>query len=341
MLTSDDFLSLKDEIKYQLYKSSQEEIQYLRTVISNLSINCTYQSQPESEIQQNQYEHSEPTFDSNLSKSNRTNWTDNKNQRIPTPSNNQIQTRGIISRSSNNINSELNNHQSESRPRHLAIPKEGNIEAIVIGDSITNRINGNQIGEAVIARGFGGHTVKSLLDRTTNTRPRKIKHVSIFIGVNDCMSESFDVKEVAGYYEKLIYTVSHKFSPEIINLCTITPLGAFRKDLNSNVTKMNTKIKSFTTSIKDLTNTKLTVTDIYHVFNQNNGYLSSDGLHPSEKGVTALVETFRAVLDENGLQTADCEITVRPKMPRYPKGNQQQEIMQYFKKGFDYFANIK
>ena len=50
------------------------------------------------------------------------------------------------------------------------------------------------------------------------------------IGANDCMSENFDIKDTTGVYEKLIYTVAHKFSPKIITLCTVTQLGAFRRD---------------------------------------------------------------------------------------------------------------
>ena len=342
MLTSDDFLSLKDDVKFQLYKAGQEEIKYLRTIVANLSNNIQMQNE-QNEEQHGQIAPTNGTVNSNFSKFSDVNQTaDNKHQRPAGPNNLQIQTRGISNRATINGNvNPLNSAQQENRPQHLALPKEGNVEALVIGDSITNRINGHQIGEAVIARGFGGHTVKSLLERTANTRPRKVKQVNIFIGVNDCLSDNFDVKEVAGHYEKLIYTVSHKFSPENINLCTITPLGAFRKDLNSNVTKMNNKIKSFATGIKDLTNVKLTITDIYQIFTQNSGLLSTDGLHPSEKGVTALVNAFREVLQDNGLEAANCEITVRPKITRDNRPNQQQEIVHYFRKGLEFFANYK
>ena len=53
------------------------------------------------------------------------------------------------------------------------------------------------------------------------------------------MSAEFNIKEVSINYEKLIYTVSHKFSPEILTLCRVNPLGSFRKDQNDIVTKLN------------------------------------------------------------------------------------------------------
>ena len=166
MLTSDDFLSLKKDVKFQLYQAGQEEIKYLRTIVANLSNNV----QMHKEEQHEQLTPTNGAINSNFSKIPNVNQSaDNKNQRPAGPNKLQIQTRGISNRAiiNGNVNP-MNSAQQENRPQHLALPKEGNVEALVIGDSITNRINGHQIGEAVIARGFGGHTVKLLLERTAN-----------------------------------------------------------------------------------------------------------------------------------------------------------------------------
>ena len=84
----------------------------------------------------------------------------------------------------------------------------------------------------MLARGFGGHKISALLERVRNSKSRHFKHVTTLIGVNDCLSSDFDAKEAVSSLEKLIYLINHKFSPETISLCTVTPLGAFRKDFN-------------------------------------------------------------------------------------------------------------
>ena len=93
-----------------------------------------------------------------------------------------------------------------------------------------------------MARGFGGHKISALLERVRNSKSRHFKHVTTLIGISDCLSNDFDAKEAVSSLEKLIYLVNNKFSPETISLCTVTPLGAFRKDFNPNVQKLNKQI---------------------------------------------------------------------------------------------------
>ena len=105
------------------------------------------------------------------------------------------------------------------------------------------------------------------------------------------------------------------------------------------VINLNKKIKSFLTGLKDLQTTKLTSLDFYTTFTQNPAFLSTDGVHPTERGVKGLVELLRSTLDENNLQTSECDITMRPKFKRDITGNNNQQMLHYFKKGFDFFSN--
>ena len=339
MLNLDNFLALKDDIKFELYKSAQDEIQYLRSLVSTMAKNINnatvYSNQAES---QNQFENFDHPANSKFSdKEDMTTIQHQYNNKINKQHQFEpIQTRGLASRQP--MMTQPTTQSDPNRGRHIALPREGPIDALIIGDSITNRLHGDQIGPKVIARGFGGHTTKSLLERTSNTKPRDIKQVCILIGANDCMSENFDIKDTTGVYEKLIYTVAHKFSPEIITLCTVTPLGAFRKDQNANVINLNKKIKSFLTGLKDLQTTKLTSLDFYTTFTQNPAFLSTDGVHPTERGVKGLVELLRSALDENNVQTSECDITMRPKFKRDITGNNNQQMLHYFRKGFDFFS---
>ena len=97
----------------------------------------------------------------------------------------------------------------------------------------------------MLARGFGGHKISALLERVRNNKSRHFKHVTTLIGINDCLSSDFDAKEAVSSLEKLIYLINHKFSPETNSQCTVTPLGAFRKDFNPNVQKLNKQILNF------------------------------------------------------------------------------------------------
>ena len=130
-----------------------------------------------------------------------------------------IQTRGVAARNApssalppiTDFSKDVTEEQEVPRAKlqHLSLPKDVNIDALIIGDSITNRVNGNQVGSRVVARGFGGQTTSMLLDRTSNTKARKVSQVFIFIGINDCLSPEFDVNVSAASYEKLIIYTSY------------------------------------------------------------------------------------------------------------------------------------
>ena len=166
----------------------------------------------------------------------------------------------------------------------------------------------------MLARGFGGHTISALLERVRNSKSRHFKHVTTLIGINDCLSNDFDAKEAVSSLEKLIYLVNQKFSPETISLCTVTPLGAFRKNFNPNVQKLNKQIFNLTRNVKDLGEVKLDILDINKNFSQNTDALSSDGLHPSDGGVEILVQSFRDSFRGSDIIANTCEITTHPKM---------------------------
>ena len=100
-------------------------------------------------------------------------------------------------------------------------------EAMTIGDSITNSIDGRQIGLSLLRRGgFGGHRISGLLERTAN-RAKKVKQVTSLMGISDCLSADFDIK--------LVYTYDHRFKPETKEICALLPLRkkiiAFRKEI--------------------------------------------------------------------------------------------------------------
>ena len=159
------------------------------------------------------------------------------------------------------------------------------------------------------------------------------------VGANDCMSEEFDLTTSTANYEKLIYTCAHKFTPKTVTVCSITPLTSFRKEQNENVKKMNTKLKALVKNIKDLGEVELKLHDFYGDFQQHNNLVSSDGVHPTEQGVRALVETYRVIFHDNGIEISDSEITVRPKFSQ-PFRNNHNQMREFFQKGYKVFKTL-
>ena len=193
----------------------------------------------------------------------------------------------------------------------------------------------------MLARGFGGHTISALLERVRNSKSRHFKHVTTLIGINDCLSNDFDAKEAVSSLEKLTYLVNHKFSPETISLCTVTPLDGFRKDFNPNVQKLNKQILNLVRNVKDLGEVKLDILDINKNFSQNTDALSSDGLHPSDWGVEILVQNFRDSFRGSDINANTCEITTRPRMKQTQQSSnldpKTAEMIQFFKNGAKFF----
>ena len=89
--------------------------------------------------------------------------------------------------------------------------KDSTTEAMVIGDSNTNRIDGRQIGPSILRRAFGGYRISGLFERTANIRTKKLNHVTILMRINECLSADFDIFESFAPYKKLIYTFAYKF----------------------------------------------------------------------------------------------------------------------------------
>ena len=286
MFDLETFRNLNDELKYELYKYLIENVTYFKRIIENLTVSTKDEEKGNKFIDLENFKN---TGNSKIAE----NKFENEWSKTETRSRNQIKRSENNQESKNNqeIKIQATNIQEEKfdqQRKHLFLPREGEYSGLLLGDSIVNRINGEKISENVLARG-----ISALLERGRNSKSRPFKHVTTLIGINDCLSNDFDAKEAVSSLEKLIYLVNHKFSPETISLCTVTPLGAFRKDFNPNVQKLNKQILNLVRNVKDLGEVKLYISDINKNFSQNTDALSSDGLHPSDGGVEILVQSFR------------------------------------------------
>ena len=252
MFDLETFRNLNDELKYELYKDLIENVTYFKRIIENLTVSTKDEEKGNKFIDLENFKN---TGNSKIAE----NKFENEWSKIETRSRNQNKRseNNQVSKNNQEIKIQATNIQEEKfdqQRKHLFLPREGEYSGLLLGDSILNRIN-------VLARGFGGHTISALLERVRNSKSRHFKHVTTLIGINDCLSNDFDAKEAVSSLEKLIYLVNHKFSPETISLCTVTPLGAFRKNFNPNVQKLNKQILNLVRNVKDLGEVKLDILD--------------------------------------------------------------------------------
>ena len=166
MLSKDNFVTLSDDVKFELYRQSYDDTVWLRTIIHNLSLNTKANNESINENNCNEISTFENRSHSKYSNCEQTTQIKSRNPFTP----NVIQTRGVTAR--NPINSTIPKlgpidftkdvtEPTESQPnhpeivqKHLSLPKNSTIQGLIIGDSITNRINGQQVGQSIVARGF-------------------------------------------------------------------------------------------------------------------------------------------------------------------------------------------
>ena len=300
MFDLETFRNLNDELKYELYKDLIENVTYFKRIIENLTVSTKDEEKGNKFIDLENFKN---TGNSKIAENN----FENEWSKIETRSGNQNK------RSKNNQENK-NNQEIKIQATKIQVEKF---------DQQRKHL-------------FGGHTISALLERVRNSKSRHFKDVTTLIGINDCLSNDFDAKEAVSSLEKLIYLVNHKFSPETISLCTVTPLGAFRNDFNPNVQKLNKQILNLVRNVKDLGEVKLDILDINKNFSQNTDALSSDGLHPSDGGVEILVQSFRDSFRGYDINANTCEILTRPRMKQTQQSSnldpKTAEMIQFLKK---------
>ena len=130
------------------------------------------------------------------------------------------------------------------------------------GDSIVIRINEEKISEIVL----GDHKSSGLVERVKNKKPGNFKQVSTLIGKIDRLSNELHAKETLSIIENFFLYINHKFTSQIISLCTAPPLGAIKKDFNANVQKLNKRFSNFDNNLKDLGDVRLDILHSNHLF---------------------------------------------------------------------------
>ena len=125
----------------------------------------------------------------------------------------------------------------------LSLPRSGEIAGLVLGDSVQKRIMAENISDYVFVRGFGGAKAKDISERLSYTTATKIKHVILTVGLNDALACLSDDVEFKVYFKKCVQLIHQKFSPDIIQIATLTPTRFHSSHVNQFVDRINDVIK--------------------------------------------------------------------------------------------------
>ena len=201
------------------------------------------------------------------------------------------------------------------------------IDVLVLGDSITNRLNQPEIGPDAIVRGYGGARVSDLYEKVSHTRKKKVKSMFLAFGINDILKEQKpDIKMMINNMEKLIYLVNDKFNPRFINIVNLTPLASYNKDKNVSVDKFNKELQKIHHQLSDLPDDlTFQFLELNSLF-KDKDYLNTDGVHPNVSGVETIVKSYRSCLADNDIPCSSGPITMRERLKPNAHNNKYHEL---------------
>ena len=158
---------------------------------------------------------------------------------------------------------------------------QDNGQNFLLGDSIAQGLNENNLRQKVVNWGIGHNTTERLNNELANlSKPLKAKNVFLIIGINDISQQVHTkkmIENIKGILEHLNYI-------DKITLVSALPLGENKKQLNQSVKKFNNALQALSED-----NKKVHFLNIYPHFIDDLGFLKSeydrgDGLHINEQG---------------------------------------------------------
>ena len=194
----------------------------------------------------------------------------------------------------------------------LSLPRSGEIAGLVLGDSVQKRIIAENISDYVFVRGFGGAKAKDISERLSYSTSMKIKHVILTVGLNDALACLSDDVEFKVYFKKCVELIHQKFSPNIIQLGTLTPTKFQLSHVNQYVDRINDVIKCLFNEFQ-FPATNIQLLDVNAAYQMAISPICPDGIHPSTEGVMVLVQCYRQQFESSGIEINwHDDIKVRP-----------------------------
>ena len=203
---------------------------------------------------------------------------------------------------------------TEQQLKHLSLPKGEALDMLIIGDSIVKRIIRSEVSNRTGVRGYGGAKSDDILERISNTRKKEVKMLTISVGINDVLSNNFDLNQTVSTYEKIFHKANNKFEPDVLHTSTICHINYRYAAKNETIAKLKNKVNVVSKSVKFHSNTQCSALEISGSFHKEH-YRNKDGLHANLDGIRHFVNCCKSALETWDLPTSDLEITLR-KPPR-------------------------
>ena len=97
------------------------------------------------------------------------------------------------------------------------------------------------------------------------------------------------------------------------------------------VSKIQEQLSSFVPYVKYLSHTNVNLTDLNAEFQQNHDCSHTDGLHPSENEIKAIVKSLRNNLINLNVEISDCVISIRTKQNRQKTRPSQKDVSPFLR----------
>jgi len=172
---------------------------------------------------------------------------------------------------------------------HSLVNGNGGFEIVMLGDSITEGANWNELlNRADVANfGIGGDTTTYLIHRLFDIYLAKPKKCFLMIGINDFVSND-TVENVFKNYKRIIEEIKdHNIEVAIQSTLCISE-KALKFNFINNIETINSKVKDLNGLLKEYClENKITYLDINAVMSKNeilDGQNTHDGVHLNKNG---------------------------------------------------------
>ena len=172
-----------------------------------------------------------------------------------------------------------------------------NVDAVFVGDSITERSLWNELfpGKLVVNRGIERDTTKGLLKRLDGIIDLKPKQIFLLIGVNDLIYDK-KTKDTIENYEQIILKLQEQAPDAELFIQSILPVKEGTRELeNKTINALNEQIQVLAATHQ------VAYIDIHHKLKNESGVLeptyTEDGLHLNGKAYMVWVDEIRGYIE--------------------------------------------
>ena len=198
-------------------------------------------------------------------------------------------------------------NRSRQVPPSLRLPKEGSLDALLIGDSNLRHVDRRRLDQngKIHVRTVGGATAGDFSASLTNQSPREdTSHVIVHIGTNDCSDTNYDKQLVTVSFRALAKQLVRVFPKAAIAFTSILPLNSGYTQAIEDTNQMLSSMCSSYGFVYLLEPT-FSVKQPRHKLKQ----LFSDVVHLNQRGLAILLRRIISFLPRSQRQLPHTKLT--------------------------------